>query len=242
MGQSDNGKAIIEQEFPKETTPKGNTRIKPNKADMLRKYLRGKEEGKSGNDISNIAPDLEAYFDKKRYVEDLEQYENLKLKEFAKALQLEVNFNNPKAVKQAIADCYYSIIKNACKTRDNNNEESDKHKVLDRKIKRRHADKIDDIIDKIIELIKSMVYYYDSDREKESFQQNYSNYCELNSNLCDYALIYPFIGSIQKLPEYILKEKDFFVFEDSNPYLGNYKKYKELLLEIRKEITELDEE
>lgn len=115
MGQSANGKAILEQEFPKETTQAGNIRIKPNKDSNLRKYLLGKEDGKSGNDISNRAPDLEAYFDKKQYVEDLEQYENSKLKEFAKALQLEVNLNNPKAVKQAIANCYSSIIKRATK-------------------------------------------------------------------------------------------------------------------------------
>lgn len=239
MGQSDNGKAIIEQEFPKETTPKGNIRIKPNKDSNLRKYLLDKEDGKSGKGISNIAPDLEAYFDKKQYVEDLEQYENSKLKEFAKALQLEVNFNNPKAVKQAIADCYYSIIKKACKTWDHNNEESNKPKALHRKIKRRHAEKIEEIIENIEALIEPLIYFSASFIEEDAFKLNYSRFFKLNGELCGYASMYPFIKSLQKISENIVEKTDFCICDASFSRIENYALF---LLDIRKEIAALDEE
>ena len=130
-------------------------------------------------------------------------------------------------------------------TVDNSNDGKDesaaKNSSINQTIKRRHAEKIDKIIDEIIELMKSMVHYYDSERENESFKSNYYKYYELNSDLCGYALTYPFIESIKNIPMYLLKETDFFVFNDSNPYLVNYVKYKELLIDIRKEITALDE-
>lgn len=124
---------------------------------------------------------------------------------------------------------------------DGKEESAAKNSSINQTIKRRHAEKIDKIIDEIIELMKSMVHYYDSDRENESFKSNYYKYYELNSDLCGYALTYPFIESIKNIPMYLLKETDFFVFNDSNPYLVNYGKYKELLIDIRKEITALDE-
>lgn len=237
MGQSKNGKAIINEKFPTETTSKGKTIIKPNKADILRKYLKGVEKG--GNGISNIAPDIEANFEQKLFIEQLDQYENSKLKEFAKALQLEVNLNNLTAVRKAIADCYYSIIEKACKTQYNNKEGSDKRKATQHKIKRRHAEKIEEIVENIEALIEPLIYYNPSYMEEEYFKLNYSRFFKLNGELFGYASMYPFIKSLQKTSENIIEKTDFCICDDS---FSKIEKYALFLLDIRKEIAALDEE
>lgn len=57
MGLSDNGKKIIEELFPTETTSKGKTIIKREASDRLRKFLHGT------NDISEIADEVYAALD-----------------------------------------------------------------------------------------------------------------------------------------------------------------------------------
>ena len=109
MGQSENGVVIIEKLFPEVITSKGNKIIIKSEADRLRKYLLSD----SGNGISIIASDLEANFDKKLYIEELEQYETSRLQEFAKSLKLDTNLKNIKVVRKAIAACYYSILETA---------------------------------------------------------------------------------------------------------------------------------
>ena len=107
MGLDGDGKDLINDMFPTITNEKGKSFIERNKADQLRKYLRG------DNVISEIANNFEEYFDKKQYIEELEDFESSKLKEFAKSLQLGTNLNSIKEVKQAIADLYHSIITKA---------------------------------------------------------------------------------------------------------------------------------
>jgi hypothetical protein len=60
MGLSKNGKIIIDELFPTETTSRGNTIIKK-AADRLRKYFRGE------NDISDIADEVYAALDHENY-------------------------------------------------------------------------------------------------------------------------------------------------------------------------------
>ena len=107
MGLSANGKTIIDELFPTETTSKGNTIIKKEASDRLRKYLRGE------NDISDIASDLATNFEKKLYIKELEEYNVPKLKDFAKRLQLDANSNSIRNVRKDIAAYYRSIIEKA---------------------------------------------------------------------------------------------------------------------------------
>lgn len=107
MGQSNNGVTIIDKLFPEETNSKGNKVIVRLQADRLRKYLRG------DNGIGEIADNLAANYDKKLYIEELEQYETSRLQEFAKSLKLDTNLKNIKVVRKAIAACYYSILETA---------------------------------------------------------------------------------------------------------------------------------
>lgn len=110
MGISDNGRKIINELFPTETTSKGNTIIKRSKSDQLRKYLRGE------NGISEIADEIYAALNHKSYnayIKELKDYENSKLIEFAQHLQLDTDLDNIYKVRKAIAACYYSIIEKA---------------------------------------------------------------------------------------------------------------------------------
>lgn len=106
-------------------------------------------------------------------------------------------------------------------------------------IKKRHAEKIEEIISNIEALIEPLIYDSPSDMEEESFKSNYSRFRKLNGDLCGYASIYPFIMSLQKLPELFLEKTDFCTCEDS--FLRT-KDYALFLRAIRKEITALDEE
>lgn len=107
MGLSANGKTITDELFPTETTSKGNTIIKKEASDRLRKYLRGE------NDISDIADEIYAALDKELYCEELKEYEESRIIEFAKSLQLDTDFENIEEVRKDIAAYYRSIIEKA---------------------------------------------------------------------------------------------------------------------------------
>lgn len=107
MGQSENGKEIINELFPKKTTSKGKISVVDKAADRLRRYLSGR------NDISDIADDIYACFDHAKYIDELEEYEDSKIIEFAQELKLDADLGDIDNVKRAIAEYYYSIIKNA---------------------------------------------------------------------------------------------------------------------------------
>lgn len=110
MGLLDNGKKIIEELFPTETTSKGKTIIKREASDRLRKFLHGT------NDISEIADEVYAALDHDNYgayIEALEDYEDLKLIKFAQALELDTDIKDINKVRYDIAAYYYSIIEKA---------------------------------------------------------------------------------------------------------------------------------
>lgn len=110
MGLLDNGKKIIDELFPTETTSKGKTIIKREASDRLRKFLHGT------NDISEIADEVYAALDHDNYgayIEALEDYEDLKLIKFAQALELDTDIKDINKVRYDIAAYYYSIIEKA---------------------------------------------------------------------------------------------------------------------------------
>ena len=111
---------------------------------------------------------------------------------------------------------------------------------LANKIKAKHAEKIEDIIEKLQELCRGMLYGYEFDYQKDVFQKMYYQYKELNAKLAGYAILYPFIESLSKIPQSLLKERDFFILDEEN-LLKNYQDYMDLLMNIRKEVNGLEE-
>ncbi|HOO07898.1 MAG TPA: hypothetical protein PLH83_15650 [Ruminococcus sp.] len=107
MGQSENGKELLDSLFPLVTTEKGQRVIDKRQSDRLRKYLRGE------NDITEITGDLEAGFDRNRFIEELKDYEEAKLLKFAHSLHLAEDTNELDDVLNAIAEKYYIIISGA---------------------------------------------------------------------------------------------------------------------------------
>ena len=83
MGLTDNDKAYIDDEFPTFTDEKGKRHIYGNKGDVLRKYYGGT------NDLSRLLPELETEFNsdfQQRYCEELQDYEESRIIEFAHSL------------------------------------------------------------------------------------------------------------------------------------------------------------
>lgn len=110
MGLTDEDKDYIDDTFPTVINSKGQRSIEESKADLLRKYLRG------DNDISDIVSHLETEFDlefQQRYSEELLDYEESRIIEFAKKLELDINEDDIDIVSEAIADYYSSLIKRA---------------------------------------------------------------------------------------------------------------------------------
>lgn len=123
IGLSSNGKEIIDSIFPTITNSKGSCFIEKNKADRLRKYLRG------DNGIGDIACELEANFDKESCVEELlgviEDYDESKSIKFAKEINLDVNkygiheeddfceIDDIYGMAEDITELYFSIIRAA---------------------------------------------------------------------------------------------------------------------------------
>jgi len=112
---------------------------------------------------------------------------------------------------------------------------------LNNKIKARHAEKIEDTIEKLEGLCRDMIYGYESDYKKQSFQEKYSQYIKLNAQLAGYAEIYPFLESLSKIPQSILKERDFYWLDEEQPLLKNHRSYMKLLLNLRKELNKTEE-
>jgi hypothetical protein len=121
-----------------------------------------------------------------------------------------------------------------------NNSFADNHStVRHRTLKRRHAEKIEEIVENIEALIEPLIYYNPSYMEEEDFKLNYSRFFKLNGELFGYASMYPFIKSLQKISENIIEKTDFCICDDS---FSKIEKYALFLLDIRKEIAALDEE
>lgn len=110
MGLAAEDKDYIDDTFPKVINSKGEDSVEKNKADMLRKYLRG------DNDISDIVSQLRTEFDlefQQRYSQELQDYEESRIIEFAKKLELDINEDDIDIVSGAIAEYYSSLIKRA---------------------------------------------------------------------------------------------------------------------------------
>lgn len=107
MGLRSYGKKILDDLFPTINTEKSGAFIEKKASDRLRKYLR------DDNGIGDIADEIYAALDKELYCEELKEYEESRIIEFAKSLQLDTDFENIEEVRKAIADCYYSIIERA---------------------------------------------------------------------------------------------------------------------------------
>ena len=107
MGLGVNGIEIINDMFPELCNQRGEKVIEKNKADQLRKYLRG------DNGIKNIANELKCNFDEASYCENLQEYDESKLVEFAKEFHLDADEEDIDEVSEAIAELYFSIIEAA---------------------------------------------------------------------------------------------------------------------------------
>ena len=109
MGLTDNDKAYIDGEFPTFKDDKGVRHITDNKGDTLRKYFGGT------NDLSRLIPKLETEFDSdfhERYCDELQDYEESKIIEFAHSLHLAEETNDIDEILKAIAEYYSSIMIN----------------------------------------------------------------------------------------------------------------------------------
>ena len=109
MGLTVNDKNYINEEYPEYIDDNGERHIAGNKGDTLRKYFGGT------NDLSRLIPKLETEFDsefQERYCEELQDYDDSKLIEFAHRYQLNITEDDIDSVTEAIAELYASILKN----------------------------------------------------------------------------------------------------------------------------------
>lgn len=133
IGLTDEDKDYLDDTFPSVTTSKGKKSIEKDKADQLRKYLRG------DNDISDIVSQLETEFDeefRERYCEELQDYDDSRIMAFAQVLNIDVSEDDIDIVSEAIAEYYSSIVigsaikKSRKGKKDKDEPESDRHKIL----------------------------------------------------------------------------------------------------------------
>ena len=109
MGLVPDDKDTIDDTFPTLTNDMGKSFIEEPKAGLLRKYYNGT------NDLTNLLSKLETEFDSEfiaRYSEELQDYDDSKLIEFANSYQLIADEDDIDYVTEAIAELYVSIIKN----------------------------------------------------------------------------------------------------------------------------------
>ncbi|EWM52364.1 hypothetical protein [Ruminococcus flavefaciens] len=107
MGLTYNDKAYIDEKYPTYIDEKGECHFEDNKGDGFRKYYHGKRG------LSQFIPKLETEFDEefqKRYCEELQDYVDSRIMEFAQFLKIDVNEKNIKIVSEAIAEYYSSNV------------------------------------------------------------------------------------------------------------------------------------
>lgn len=108
-GLTEEDKDSIDRMFPTLTNDKGKSFIEKNKADCLRKYLRGE------NGIREIINMLVDEFDSEfqaRYIDELQYYNDSKLIEFARRFHLDIDEDEIENVLKTIACLYTHIVKN----------------------------------------------------------------------------------------------------------------------------------
>ena len=107
MGLTVNDKNYINNEYREYNDDKGERHIEGNKGGTLRKYYNG-ERG-----LSKLIPNLETEFDeefRERYCEELQDYNESKIIEFAQVLKIDVSENDVDIVSEAIAEYYSSNV------------------------------------------------------------------------------------------------------------------------------------
>lgn len=118
MGLTDNDKELIDEMYPTTINKKGELSIADNKGGTLRKYYNGERY------IRRLISKLETEFDpkvdtkfKQRYSEELQDYEESRIIEFAKKLELDIKEDDINKVSEAIADHYSSTVINEAATK-----------------------------------------------------------------------------------------------------------------------------
>lgn len=131
MGLTVEDKEYINDSFPTMINSKKQRSIEMDKADQLRKYLRG------DNDISDIVSNLETEFDedfRKRYCDELQDYDESRIMEFARVLKINVNEDDIDEVSEAIAEYYsYNVIGSAIQKRTKSHTSIDGSKSVESK-------------------------------------------------------------------------------------------------------------
>lgn len=129
MGLADEDKDYIDDIFPSVTTSKGKKSIEKDKADQLRKYLRG------DNDIRDIVSQLETEFDeefRERYCEELQDYDDSRIMAFAQVLNIDVSEDDIDIVSEAIAEYYSSIVIESAIKKSRKDKKDKDEPILDR--------------------------------------------------------------------------------------------------------------
>lgn len=222
----------------------------------------GEDKQIIGDNIHNCAKKIVGYLD----ISDDKTKSLPKFKEYLKKLQFNTatkynlcdsfrcelpNINIDNYIDE-LSELLIKVIKEAAKDTEYSNTSMSDSTHIDTKtpttgnqlaniIKARHAEKIEDTIEKLEGLCRDMIYGYESDYKKQSFQEKYSQYIELNAQLAGYAEIYPFLESLSKIPQSILKERDFYWLDEEQPLLKNHHSYMKMLLNLRKELNKTEE-
>jgi len=129
IGLTDEDKDYLDDTFPSVTTSKGKKSIEKDKADQLRKYLRG------DNDISDIVCQLETEFDeefRERYCEELQDYDDARIMAFAQVLNIDVSEDDIDIVTEAIAEYYSSIVIGSAIKKSRKGKKDKDEPILDR--------------------------------------------------------------------------------------------------------------
>ena len=129
IGLTDEDKDYLDDTFPSVTTSKGKKSIEKDKADQLRKYLRG------DNDISDIVSQLETEFDeefRERYCEELQDYDDSRIMAFAQVLNIDVSEDDIDIVSEAIAEYYSSIVIGSAIKKSRKGKKDKDEPILDR--------------------------------------------------------------------------------------------------------------
>lgn len=201
----------------------------------------GKNKKIVGDTIDKLAETILHYLDAKKFEQYLNkfQFNNRAKTELCDSFKKEVPDINTGNYAEKLSKLLEVIIIN---TAEKSNGTQSIQNTSNHTIKMRHAIEIENIIKEIIDLIEDMPYWYEGENRKISFQEKYKNYHRLNRELCAYGIIYEFIDELKQLPKFMLKEEDFFMFNESHPYLGKFNDYKLHLVKIRKELLNYHEE
>ena len=195
----------------------------------IRKFLSGK------NDITEIAPEIVISFNQGLFVDYI--LETIDESIYPEVCRLfgESPYNiqiDEDDVPEKLAEIYEQILQDAAKGKVNQCDSSNK-KTPQYSISSRHKERMDDLINKLLNMIANVFYGYEGRENSISFQIQYGEYVSLNSQLSSFVEIYPFIDSLKQVQMYQLKPTDFqFTYESGIRRL----EYSDFLNSIRAEL------